>query len=80
VARFYGVGCPHPVVECLTAQLKKVIMHYGSQSCLGLNMQASLELLVIEMGTSLQPSFKKDYYLPALGHTLVAEIGLGEGI
>jgi hypothetical protein len=35
-------------------------MHYGSQSCLGLNMKASLELLVIKMGTSLQP-FKEDY-------------------
>jgi hypothetical protein len=35
-------------------------MHYGSQSCQGLNMQAPLELLVMEMGLSLQP-FKENY-------------------
>jgi hypothetical protein len=35
-------------------------MHYGSPSCLGLNMQTLLELLVIEMGLSLQP-FTKHY-------------------
>jgi len=35
-------------------------MHYGSKSCLGINLQASLELLVIEMGTSLQP-LAEDY-------------------
>ncbi len=59
-AGFYGVGCPQPAGECLIAQLNKLIMHYGSQSCQGLNMQASLELLVIEMGLSLQP-FKENY-------------------
>ncbi len=53
-AGFYGIGCPHPAVECLIAQLKKLIMHYGSHSCLGLNMQTSLELFIIEMGMSLQ--------------------------
>ncbi len=26
---FYGIGCPHPVVECLIAQLNKLLMHYG---------------------------------------------------
>jgi hypothetical protein len=59
-AGFYGIGCPHPVVECLSAQPNKLIMHYGSKSCLGINLQASLELLVIEMGTSLQP-LAEDY-------------------
>ncbi len=52
---FYGVGCPHPAIECLIAQLNKLLMHYGSQSCLGLEMQASVELLVIELGLSIQP-------------------------
>jgi hypothetical protein len=59
-AGFYGIGCPHPAVECLIAQLKKLIMHYGSHSCLGLNMQTSLELFIIEMGMSLQP-FTESY-------------------
>ena len=54
-AGFYGIGCPHPAVECLAAQLNKLIMHYGSKSCLGLNLQTSLELMIIEMGTTLQP-------------------------
>ena len=35
-------------------------MHYDSPSCLGINMQTSVELLVIELGLSLQP-FAKDY-------------------
>ncbi len=59
-AGFYGVGCPHPAVECLIAQLNKLIMHFGNPSCLGLNMQTSVELLVIKLGLSLQP-FAEDY-------------------
>jgi hypothetical protein len=59
-AGFYGVGCPHPAVECLIAQLNKLTMHYGSHSCLGLNMLTSLELFIIEMGITLQP-FNKPY-------------------
>jgi hypothetical protein len=59
-AGFYGIGCPHPAVECLAAQLNKLIMHYGSKSCLGLNLQTSLELMIIEMGTTLQP-LAEDY-------------------
>ena len=60
-AGFYGIGCPHPAVECLIAQLNKLIMHYGSRYCLGLNMQASLELFIIELGLSLQP-FTESYH------------------
>ena len=52
---FYGVDCPHPAIECLIVQLNKLLMHYGSQSCLGLEMQASVELLVIELDLSIQP-------------------------
>jgi hypothetical protein len=59
-AGFYGVGCPHQVVECLIAQLNKLTMHYGSHSCLGLNVLISLELFIIEMGMSLQP-FNEPY-------------------
>ncbi len=56
---FYGVGCPHPAIECLIAQLNKLLMHYRNQSCLGLKMQ-NTELLVMELGMSLQP-FQEDY-------------------
>jgi len=59
-AGFYGIGCPHPAIECLIAQLNKLIMHYGSPSCLGVNMHTSVELLVIELGLSTQP-FAEDY-------------------
>jgi hypothetical protein len=57
---FYGVGCPHPAIKCFIAQLNKMLMHYGNQSCLGLQMQNTMELLVIELGMSLQP-FQEDY-------------------
>ena len=59
-AGFFGIGCPHPAIECLVAQLNKLIMHYGSPSCLGINMQTSAELMVIELGLSLQP-FAENY-------------------
>ena len=52
---FYGVGCPHPGIECLEAQLGKLLMHYGCSSSTGLRMQTSLAYLVLEMGVSLQP-------------------------
>jgi hypothetical protein len=52
---FYGIGFPHPAVECLLAQLNKLMMHYGCQNCLGLELQTTMELLVIELGLSAQP-------------------------
>ena len=36
---FYGVGLPHPGVECFVAQLNKLLTHYGSSSSLGIHMQ-----------------------------------------
>ena len=51
---FYGVGLPHPGVECFMAQLNKLLTHYGSSSSLGIHMQVSMEMLVIEGGISLQ--------------------------
>jgi hypothetical protein len=59
---FYSIGCPHPAIDCLIAQLNKLLMHYGSQLCFGLEMQASVELLVIELGLSIQP-FQEDFSL-----------------
>ena len=47
---FFGAGCPHPGVECLIAQSNKLVMHYGCHSGVGLKMQASLELFMIELG------------------------------
>ena len=59
---FYGIGCPNPGVECLIAQVSKLLIHYGCQSGLGIQLQVSLELLIIELGISSQPfqeSFSK---------------------
>ena len=49
------MGCPHPGIECLEAQLGKLLMLYGCSSSTGLRMQTSLVYLVLEMGVSLQP-------------------------
>ena len=44
----------HPGVECFVAQINKLLSHYGSSSRLGIHMQASMEMLVIEGGVSFQ--------------------------
>ena len=57
---FYGVGCPHPAIECFITQINKLLMHLGTKSLLGITMQASLELLILELSLSNQP-FLEDY-------------------
>ena len=57
---FYGMGCPHPAIECFIVQINKLLMHLGTRSSLGITMQASLELLILELGLSNQ-SFLEDY-------------------
>lgn len=52
---FYGVGCPHPAVECTIAQLNKLLMHYGCRSGLAVQLQTSVEYMMIELGMSGQP-------------------------
>jgi hypothetical protein len=51
---FYGVGLPHPGVECFIGQLNKLSTHYGSSSGLGVHMQVSMEVFIIEGGVSMQ--------------------------
>ena len=51
---FYGVGLPHPGVECFVAQLNKLLTHYGSTTGLGIHMQVSMEILLIEGGVLFQ--------------------------
>jgi hypothetical protein len=50
---FYGCGFPHGV-ECLIAQLNKLLINYGCNSGLRLHMQTSMELMIIESGVSNQ--------------------------
>ena len=52
---FYGVGYPHPGIECFVAQMNKLLTHYGSNTGMGNHMQPSMELLITEAGVSLQP-------------------------
>jgi hypothetical protein len=51
---FYGVGLPHPGVECFIGKLDKLLTHYGSSLGLGVHMQVSMEVLIIEGGVSMQ--------------------------
>jgi hypothetical protein len=52
---FYGIGCPHPGVECFLAQINKLLVHYGCISGLGIQMQLAMELLLTKLGISPQP-------------------------
>ena len=49
---FYGIGLPHPGVEYFVAQVNnnKLLVHYGCSSGLGIHMQVSMEMMVIEGG------------------------------
>ena len=58
---FFGASLPHPGVECLVAQITKLLIHYGCRSSLGLEMLVSFELMVIELGMSIQP-FQTPYH------------------
>ena len=55
---FYGAGLPHPGVEVAVAQYNKLMMHYGCKSAVGVQMQVSVELMML--GLSFQP-FMEDY-------------------
>jgi hypothetical protein len=52
---FYGIGCPHLGIECLIAQITKLLVHYGCQSSLEIQMQVTMELLLTELGILAQP-------------------------
>ncbi len=52
---FFGVGCPHPSMECLVGQINKLLMHYGCNLMLGISYAQSLELLLVELGRDKQP-------------------------
>jgi hypothetical protein len=50
----YGAGLLHPGMECFIAQINKLLTHYSSSSGLGVHMQVSMEMLIIESGVSTQ--------------------------
>ncbi len=51
---FYGCGLPHPGVECFIAQLIKLLTNYECSSGLGMHLQTSMELMLVEGGVSTQ--------------------------
>ncbi len=52
---FYGAGCPHVGIECMIAQVNKLLMHYNFPINNGLKLEASLEFLLLELGLGDQP-------------------------
>jgi len=51
---FYGCGYPHLSVECCIAQLNKLLTNYGCNSGIGIHLQTSMELMIVEGGVSTQ--------------------------
>ena len=51
---FFGIGCPDVVTECLVGQTKSLLTHFGCDSTLGLQLQASYNCMVLELGISPQ--------------------------
>jgi len=52
---FFGAGCPRVGVECIIAQVNKLMMHYSCPSNIGQKLAMSLGFLTLELGLSLQP-------------------------
>ncbi len=52
---FFGVGCPHPAIECLASQTNKMLTHYGCEMAVGCLLQPSVALLILELGMGSQP-------------------------
>jgi hypothetical protein len=59
-AGFYGIGCPHPAVECLVSQLNHLLRHYGCATAVGQFIQILMAYLITELGLSSQ-LFQVDY-------------------
>lgn len=57
---FFGSGCPHLGVEGLVKSLEKILQHFGCQTVVEKKLQISMELLLLEVGMTLQP-FQLDY-------------------
>ena len=56
----YGLGCPHPGVDCLIQQVSSLLMHYGSNTVVGKMLHILMELMMIKLGMGTEP-FWLDY-------------------
>jgi hypothetical protein len=52
---FYGNGFPHWGIEALIEETNKILIHFGTKSLIGVQLQLSMELLTLELGLSSQP-------------------------
>jgi hypothetical protein len=52
---FYGTGLPRPGVEAIVEQSNKLLRHYGCCTALGIKLQTSIKLLLVELGMTFQP-------------------------
>jgi hypothetical protein len=52
---FYGAGFPPPGVEATVEQSNKLLVHYGCHTALGTELQALLDLFLVDLGLSFQP-------------------------
>jgi hypothetical protein len=57
---FYGLGFPHWGIEALIESYSKFFSHYGTDTIVGVQLRMSTELLIIELGISVQP-FLQDF-------------------
>ncbi len=57
---FFGVGCPHPAIECLASQATKLLMHCGCETVVGQFLQVSVALFILELSMGGQP-FQVDF-------------------
>jgi hypothetical protein len=59
----------------MIAQVSKLLTHFGCRSGVGIQLQASMELLILEMGLTAQPlqeSYEK--YGPRITHSWIKSI------
>ena len=52
---YIGTSCPHPGIKCFIAQMAKLPTHYGCHSGVRIQLQVSMELLIIKPGMTAQP-------------------------
>jgi hypothetical protein len=53
---FYGLGFPHWGIKTMIEAYKCFFVHYRTQSIIEVQLQMSVEVLTMELGTSSQPS------------------------
>ncbi len=52
---FYGAGLPHMGVKNMIECSNKLLVYYGCSTRVGLKLQASIEVFIVELGISIQP-------------------------